>query len=170
MNRRKFIRRVVMGTIAAAAGTTFYTIKVEPHWVKVIRRNLPIRNLPVDLAGKRIVQISDLHIGPIVDDAYMKEMLTRVAGLLPDLLVITGDFLTYQDKESVTKAVHTIESLGDTLKKCVGIFGNHDYGNGWSDEGIGNNLESSLNALGMRILRNEIHEWQGLQIAGMDDY
>ena len=170
MNRRKFIRRAVMGTIAAAAGTTFYTIKIEPHWVKVIRRNLPIRNLPVDLAGRRIVQISDLHIGPIVDDAYMKEMLTRVAGLLPDLLVITGDFLTYQDKESVTKAVHTIESLGDTLKKCVGIFGNHDYGNGWSDEGIGNNLESSLNALGMRILRNEIHEWQGLQIAGMDDY
>jgi len=170
MDRRTFIRRAVASTIAAAAGTTFYTIMVEPHWVKVIQRELPIQNLPEVLDGKRIVQISDLHIGPIVDDTYMKEILAKVAGMQPDLLVITGDFMTYSNKQSVSKAVSIIESLGDALKKCTGIFGNHDYGPGWSDEGIGNSLESSLSGLGVRVLRNEIQEWQGLQIAGIDDY
>ncbi|MDA0836693.1 MAG: metallophosphoesterase [Planctomycetota bacterium] len=170
MDRRTFMRRAVTGTIAAAAGTTFYTIKIEPHWVKVVQRALPIQNLPEELDGKRIVQISDLHIGPVVDDLYMKEMLDKVAGMEPDLLAITGDFITYTNGASVRKAVSIIESLGDSLTRCVGIFGNHDYGPGWSDEGIGNSLESSLNGLGVRILRNEILEWQGLQIAGIDDY
>jgi predicted MPP superfamily phosphohydrolase len=60
ITRRRFLR-----WSAAAAGlglgVGFYTWRLEPHWVEVVERRLPIVNLPDRLAGAQLVQLSDLH-------------------------------------------------------------------------------------------------------------
>src|SRR5215207_794278 len=94
MNRRQFLRWSATAA-AAACGVGGYTWQVEPHWVEIVERELPVDGLPPELAGARMVQISDLHVGPRVSDEYQIDCLRRVADLRPDLLVITGDFLTY---------------------------------------------------------------------------
>jgi predicted MPP superfamily phosphohydrolase len=70
VNRRDFLR---LGSAAAlgAFGTVLYTFQVEPHWATVVERELPVAGLPPGLAGRRLVQISDLHVGPKVSDEYL---------------------------------------------------------------------------------------------------
>lgn len=68
MNLRQFLP---LSAAAAAAGVGAYTWQVEPHWVEVVERDLPIGGLPPELAGARMVQISDLHVGPRVSDEYL---------------------------------------------------------------------------------------------------
>src|SRR5688572_3238162 len=104
IRRRQFLRRAVRGALAAAAATCFYTWRIEPHWVEVVRRQLPLARLPSSLVGKRLVQLSDLHAGPRVDQSYLLEAAERVAELSPDLVVITGDFMSCRGVESIPKA------------------------------------------------------------------
>jgi predicted MPP superfamily phosphohydrolase len=48
-------------------GLGIYAWRIEPHWVEVVERDLPIRRLPDALVGRTLAQISDLHVGKIVD-------------------------------------------------------------------------------------------------------
>lgn len=79
MNRRELLRRAVLLGTASAAGLGGYTWGVEPHWHRIVRRDLPISKLPPGLTGARLVQLSDLHVGPEVDDGYLIDALRDVA-------------------------------------------------------------------------------------------
>ena len=88
-------RRFLTGLIAATGLTGLYTWRIEPNWVELIRRDLPIANLPPGLAGKILVQLSDIHIGTQVtseERAALEASLAKATftGLVMDLLA-TGD-------------------------------------------------------------------------------
>ena len=73
MNRRRFIR--LAGTsIAIGAGCLGWATRIEPHWVDVTYHSLPLANLPQSLVGKRLVQISDFHIGRTDVDYFQSAM------------------------------------------------------------------------------------------------
>ena len=83
-------RRQFLGTLSGAtAAVGLYTWRVEPTWVEFVRRDLPIANLPPALAGKTLVQLSDIHIGPQVDDDYIASVFAQVTALHPDIVVHT---------------------------------------------------------------------------------
>lgn len=63
-------------------GVVGYAIGIEPHWLEIIRRDLPVASLPDALAGKTVAQISDIHIGPRVSDEYLVDSFSRVAGTM----------------------------------------------------------------------------------------
>ena len=90
--RRRFLWKGLGSTVALAAGTGLYAWRIEPHWVEFVQRALPIANLPPALAGRTLVQLSDLHVGPRVDDDYVIGVFDRVRALAPDIVVFTGDF------------------------------------------------------------------------------
>src|SRR5688572_10452144 len=96
MTRRQFIRKASLATGITSAGTCAYTWRWEPHWVEFVERPLPIANLPEVLIGKRLVQLTDLHIGPRVDDSYLIDTFSRVKQLSPELVIYTGDFTSYE--------------------------------------------------------------------------
>src|SRR3712207_1572546 len=96
MHRRAFVKASALTAVSAAAGVGGYTWQVEPHWVKVVERDLPIAHLPPALTGARLVQVSDVHVGPRVDNAYLIDALRRAASLRPDIVVVTGDFISYR--------------------------------------------------------------------------
>lgn len=65
--RRQALKRLIMaGTGALFTG--LYTWRVEPHWLEFTYPVLPIHNLPPELEGKTLAQITDLHVGREVDD------------------------------------------------------------------------------------------------------
>lgn len=161
-------RRFLQVSVAAGLGTCLYTWRVEPHWVEVVERRLPILNLPEELRGSRLVQLSDLHIGPRVDDRYLIRTLQRVQQLSPEIVVYTGDFTSYE-AEGLGHFTRMIPHLATGRHATIGILGNHDYGPGWSHPDIAENIVELVAAKGIQVLRNQVTDIRGLNIVGLDD-
>ena len=161
-------RRSMLGALVAAAGVGLYTWRIEPHWLEVVRRPLPIRNLPGELDGLTLLQLSDLHVGPVVDDAYVLDVFARTAALGADIVVLTGDLMSYHAEVfAQLRAIYRHVPLGKLA--TVAVLGNHDYGPNWSRPDLAARVVDELSAFGVRFLRNESMDVRGLQIAGLDD-
>lgn len=167
VTRRRFLRMsAAAGGLSAGLG--FYTWQWEPHWLEIVERPLPIGNLPIPLRGARLVQLSDLHIGPRVDDTFLRHAFDRVQDLAPDIVVYTGDLVTVgPDFESHSRRM--FPHLPHGKRATFGIPGNHDYGPGWSQPEIAARITAWARDEGVRILRNEVAEAAGLQVLGLDD-
>ena len=171
MNRRDFLRWSAVAGFAAG-GVGAYTWRVEPHWVAVEERDLPVEGLPAGLAGARLVQISDVHVGPRVSDEYLIDCLQRVAELRPDLLVITGDLLSYDQPSGEAQYGQlrgVLSHLPQGRLATLAILGNHDYGRAWSEPAVAARVADVLEHAGIRVLRNSCATIQGLDIVGVDD-
>lgn len=165
MNRRHFLGT---SAVAAGLGVGLYTWQVEPHWLEVVRRALPIAGLPTPLVGRTLVQVSDLHVGPRVADDYVLDTFERVRSLDPDVVVYTGDFTSWEpDWRAHAERVYADPPRGRLA--TIGILGNHDYGPGWSHTEMAADVAALMRNVGVRMLRNEVTEVDGLQISGMDD-
>ncbi len=167
--RRLTRRRFLLGAAAVPVLTVLYTWRVEPHWLEIVERDLPITGLPSALAGKKLVQLSDLHIGPQVDDDYIVETFHRVAALRPDIVVHTGDLITHRGPASIEQARRVVAHFPRGRLGTVAILGNHDYGRAWSDARVAVQVETLLAGAGATVLRNQSTSIAGLQLAGVDD-
>lgn len=171
MKLRLTRRRFLLGTAGAALGVGLYTWRIEPRWVTVVRRDMPVRNLPPELDGKTLAQVSDLHSGPRVDADYLASCLREVSELRPDIVVVTGDVT---DHGAVGAHAHDIEKIFAALAPpplgAFAVLGNHDYGTRWSDLGAGGEVAAQLTSAGVTVLRNESRVVAGLRVAGLDDF
>jgi predicted MPP superfamily phosphohydrolase len=150
--------------------TGLYAWRIEPHWVEVVERLLPVAQLSAALAGKRLVQISDLHVGPRVDDQYLMATLDRVRALCPDILVITGDFISYWGDGTFSQLDRVLSHLPRGRRATVAALGNHDYGRRWSQVDVAEQITARLLGLGVVVLRNDRCTVDGLEMVGLDDF
>jgi uncharacterized protein len=168
-SRRSFLIASAAAAVSGVGlGLGLYTWQVEPHWLEIVRRPLPIDGLPQALHGRTLAQLSDIHVGTRVADGYVTSTFERVRSLAPDIVVYTGDFVSHHDGVFA----HAARMYRDAPRGRLGtfgIFGNHDYGPGWSHREVAERLGAILRDLGVRLLQNEVGEVAGLQIAGMDD-
>lgn len=169
MTRRRFLG-LTGGILAGAAGLGVYAWRVEPHWFRVIEHDLPIADLPDELAGKTLLQLSDLHAGALVDTDYLIGAVRYAASLQPDLTVITGDFMTCKGFEHLDTVARVLEHLQPGPLGCYGILGNHDYTTKWTRGDVADRLCQRVSDFDICMLRNECRTVAGLQILGMDDY
>lgn len=168
LSRRRFLARSVKTVGAVAAATVLYTWRVEPHWVQVVERPMPIAGLPTSMVGKRLVQVSDLHVGS-TDQAYLVSALEQIAEMRPDAIVVTGDFMTCFGDESIAPALEVLRALPQAPLGRLAILGNHDYGRAWRQDPVADALCRGLEKVDIRVLRNEVAAVGGLQVAGVDD-
>jgi uncharacterized protein len=166
-SRRTFLR-AGLSAVAAAAGVGLYTWRIEPHWLEVVHRPLPIRGLPLRLAGSTLVQFSDIHVGPRVADDYVVETFKRIGQLRPDIVVITGDLTSYGETV-FTQVENVYRHFPVGRLATLAIPGNHDYGPNWSHPEVAQRVADAVRPFGIEMLRNELREVEGLQIAGLDD-
>jgi len=157
------------GLVGGAAAVGLYTWRIEPHWVEIVRRDLPIENLPKPLVGRTLVQLSDLHVGKVVDSDYMIASMKLTSSLNPDVVVVTGDFMSSRGPEQIDEVVRVLSHLTPPPLGCLAILGNHDYGYQWRHPRVADELVARLATLGIRTLRNETLMVDGLQLVGLDD-
>jgi predicted MPP superfamily phosphohydrolase len=168
VTRRQFLRAAGTG-VTATAGAGLYAWRVEPHWLQIVRRPLPIRGLPQSLVGRSLVQFSDVHTGPRVDDEYLISVFDEVASLHPDIVVLTGDLISYHDGIfEQMRGVYRHFPRGRLA--TLGILGNHDYGPAWSHLEVAERVVETVAPFGLVILRNQVHDVEGLQVIGLDDW
>jgi uncharacterized protein len=168
MTTRRHFLRVLGACAGVGAGVGFYTFEIEPGWLEIVRRPLPLRRLPPPLIGRTVAHLSDIHIGPMVSDDYVIDAFRRVAALKPDIVVITGDLMSWcQGWRDHVAAVYREVPRGRLA--TIASLGNHDYGPGWRDHAIGDSLAAVLRSCGITVLRNQMLDVEGLQIVGLDD-
>jgi predicted MPP superfamily phosphohydrolase len=154
---------VVFGAAVAAVAFGMRSA-LAPPLLKPVR--VVIDGWPETLAGYRIVQISDTHIGPILGRAFSERLVAQVNDLDADLIALTGDW--------VDGAVETLSDevapFGE-LRARDGVYfvtGNHDHYSGARD------WAAKASELGMRVLRNERVEIQRgdaiFDLVGVDDH
>ncbi|HEU5228687.1 MAG TPA: hypothetical protein VFU49_12805, partial [Ktedonobacteraceae bacterium] len=95
--RRMFLKRAlggVAGTIAASGAGWGYTRLIEPRWLELAHVSLPLPRLSPTFHGYRLVQLSDLHLGDWLQPAQLHDLILFINQQQPDLIAITGDFVT----------------------------------------------------------------------------
>jgi len=145
-------RRAFLGTagaglcIAPVAATVFGIVRRNQFQLSEVR--IPIPNLPKDLDGLRIVQITDIHLSPFLIAAEFARAIDMANETRAHLALVTGDLISRR---------------GDPLDACLrqlarlradsgvlGCLGNHEVYTGTQDY-----VSSAGARIGIEFLRNE---------------
>jgi predicted MPP superfamily phosphohydrolase len=163
-------RRFLQGAAALlTGGTGIYAWRVEPHWVELVRRDMPVAGLPRALHGQTLVQLSDLHAGPAVDDDFLTDSFALVNALEPAFVAITGDFMTCRGGEQLDRTFRVMRHLRPGRLGTVAVLGNHDIRNHFRRYDVAERLAAGLRDQGVAVLRNERRTLAGLTFVGIDD-
>jgi hypothetical protein len=138
---------------------------IEPYQIEITRQMIKLAKLPPQFHGFRLVQMSDIHHSAFLGEAEIAEAAHRANALKPDLIALTGDYVSH----SAAYIAGCARALS-RLRATYGVFavlGNHDH---WTDAEM---MAAALEQAGIRVLRNEgmrierqgAHFW----LAGIDD-
>ncbi len=112
------------------------------------RVRVPLEKLAPGVAGLRIVQISDLHIGDRIGEAFLRRVVDRVNALRPDVVAITGDLVDGPRARRGAGAEAT-RRPDCSARRVYFVTGNHEYY--WD----GRESVRMVEALGLTVLHNE---------------
>ncbi|WP_370457221.1 metallophosphoesterase [Corallococcus sp. AB038B] len=153
----------VLGTVVPAVAFAFVTARGK---ARVERTTVALKDLGPGLEGLRVVQLSDVHVGPTLDGVWLQRVVDQVNALKPDIVAITGDLVD----GSVDELRDQMTPLA-SLKAPLGVYyvtGNHEFYHGaraWMAE---------VARLGITVLTNEhrVVERGGarLVVAGVTDH
>lgn len=172
LTRRKFLYGgIALAAGSAALGVDGFAESNDPHLLKV---EIPLARLPLPFDGFTIVQLSDFHYEEHFSAVPIRKAVDIVNGLRPDLVALTGDFVTVpllERRPALLKAAETAIPCAEILSKVtsqkVAIMGNHDaasYPKKITDALLGNHIPVLRNS-SVAIERGKDRVW----VAGIDD-
>jgi uncharacterized protein len=146
--RRHFLTKAAVAISATPFAACAYGLLDERTDIEIAQRPILLSRLPKAFDGFRIAQVSDIHIGPFMPVEDIHRCVRLVKGLKPDLIALTGDFVTWTGSPELA----VVEALSG-LKAPFGVWGclgNHEI---WA------HVEDSITRLfaqrGTRILRQQ---------------
>ncbi len=161
-DRRLAISRIFAGAAAfAGIGTSAAGLVSALGPVGVKKIKVAIDKLAPAHAGYRIVQLTDVHVGPTIGKHFISDVVARVNALNPDLIAITGDLVD----GSVAELREHVAPLAE-LKAKDGVFfvtGNHEYYSGVEE------WVAHLESMRITVLRNSHVKLGAFDLAGIDD-
>ena len=129
INRRKFIQLSGAGAVAALGIDSFL---IEPNLPKIVRKEIGLKRWPSRMDGFTIALLSDFHYDPVFSVHPTRSSIDIVQGLRPDLIVLTGDFVTCPAVGDPAKGADEAEPCAELLGRMKAPFGlwavlgNHD--------------------------------------------
>jgi predicted MPP superfamily phosphohydrolase len=164
-------RRTVFRHAAYLAGSlpvlaTAYGVMVGRRRYRIVTVEVPIPELPPNLDGLRIVQLSDLHIGDFMPRAAIRRAVDMANTLQADLAVLTGDLIS-DGHDPLEDCIAELSQL----RAPLGIWGCH--GNHERSAGVEARAQALFQRYGMHVLRQQCVEvsWRGgsVNLIGVDD-
>lgn len=164
--RREFLKKSVGVAAAAPFMVSGYGALLERRKFEVDHFAIPVPGLSSELAHLTVVQLTDIHVGPFMPPEELAEYVEAVNRLKPDIIALTGDFVTGSENE----VGPCVESLAQ-LQPRYGVFacmGNHDVYARAEDK-----LERLFAEKGIQTLRNNAKSIRiagsKLSVLGIDD-
>jgi predicted MPP superfamily phosphohydrolase len=155
ITRRKF---VCLAAAAAGAALAADAALFEPNRPRIVRQDIALRRWPARLEGFTIALLSDFHYDPYFSEHPLHAAIGMVNGLRPDLIVLTGDFVSApgpsRGRENFRQAALTAEPCAGLLRQMQAahglwaVLGNHDC---FTDPSV---VASALRAQGIQVLAN----------------
>lgn len=168
MNRKTFLKRIFQLSVLGAV-PALYSWQIEPFWLEFVEKELPVKNLPESLAGKKLMQISDLHVGKRFDWNFLIDSFQKAKKYNPDFVVYTGDFVNHGNAEERNDLRTVMEHAVMGKLGTFAILGNHDYGIKWKELDVAASISDTLENLGITVLKNDQKESHGLNFIGFED-
>lgn len=168
MTRKNFLKRLLHLSILGAF-PALYSWQIEPFWLEFVHKKIKIKNLPKELEGKTLMQISDLHIGDRFDYHFIIDSFKKAKDFNPDFVVYTGDFINQGTASDHIKLNEVMQNAVKGSFGTFGILGNHDYGVKFRDIGTSEITNQILENNGITMLNNLQQECYGLNFIGFDD-
>jgi len=141
--------RVLAGGVLALSVTILLLGYLGAGRLKVRRVDTEVPGLGAEFDGLRIVQLSDLHVGPHTSRRFLQRVVEATRSLNPDLIAVTGDLIDDRAEDVAAYA----RALGG-LEAPLGVYmipGNHDVYAGWDA------VESALRAAELgTVLVNDV--------------
>lgn len=135
---------LVVGAVFAAGALAGY---VGTRRLVVRQVDVVMENLPLPLEGLRVVQLSDLHVGPHTPRRHLARIVAATRRARPDVVAITGDQV-----DDFARDVEHFTAAFSGLSAPLGVFaiaGNHDVYAGWGG------VRAGMERAGMRVLVND---------------
>lgn len=108
---------------------------------------IPVKNLPENLKGFRMAQISDAHLGMFFSLDKLKELMNKVVAAKPDVLLLTGDI--FDDKRINNEAIKIIDGYSSHFPYGIYFcYGNHEHFRGVDA------IEEALKNSNIKLLKN----------------
>jgi predicted MPP superfamily phosphohydrolase len=139
--------RWMVGAAAALYAIGIVAGWIGSRWLHVRQLTATFPDLPAALEGLRVVQLSDLHIGPQTSRRFLDRVRSAVRAAGADLIAVTGDLVD----DHAPDVAHYARPLGD-LAAPLGVYivpGNHDVYANWPA------VRAELERLPVTILVNE---------------
>lgn len=128
--------------------------------IQVKNISITSNKIPVFWNNKKIVQVSDVHLGTFFDEDFLKKIVVKINEQNPDLVVITGDLF-----DGVTLDFSYLLSNLPQINSKNGVYfvnGNHD---GYFGVEKADDLLTKSN---VKVMKDEVSDIDGLQIVGID--
>ena len=121
LSRRKFL--ATLGICGLGGGG--YARALEPEWLQIGRHEVRLSK-DGGRARLKVLHLSDLHASPVVELAFIKRAIHLGLDERPDLICLTGDFIThrYDEFDRYAKILRPLADAAPTFA-CLG---NHDGG------------------------------------------
>ena len=173
LSRSQFLKNtlgasMIMADALPLAGFTFSLggMFLGSSGFSVFHREKKIPGLHRDLVGLKIMQISDLHIGNLINEQYLKTAAELMRSEKADLLTVTGDIID-NNNYFIPTAAAFFQGLESSFPLGIyGILGNHDHIDN------GDHFYNTLHTRGINLLRNDsiiVPRGKGkLNLAGLD--
>jgi uncharacterized protein len=168
--RRQFLYWAAAAGTVAIAGDSFL---LEPNRPRIVRRDFSLARWPERLSGFTIALLSDFHFDPHFSVHPLHAAVTLVNNLHPDLIVLTGDFVSQSLIGDDPKAARVAVPCAQVIRKMTAphglwaVLGNHDFN---TDPSF---VTRALQAEGIRVLENQSAaiEYDGARfwLAGVND-
>lgn len=161
---KRTVMRSPLGTALIDWSKRIAPARVE-EWAEINQVNLVLPHLPPEFHGYRLIQISDFHIGTWMSRKELVQAIAMVNRLRPDLVAITGDFVTDDPQDYLDDLASSLRLLS-SRDGVYAVLGNHDH---WSDPVV---VRRALHLGGVIELCNTFRTLQRgpacLHIAGID--
>ncbi|MEO5967220.1 MAG: metallophosphoesterase, partial [Ferruginibacter sp.] len=150
-----------LGMIAGGSlfGTLLYGFSNKYNY-KIIRKKISFDNLPSGFKGMKIVHISDIHSGSLLNVQAVEKGVNKIMDQKPDLILFTGDLVN--DKATEMKPLMNVFNKLSAPMGVYSVLGNHYYGDyvQWPIDGVSKaqnleNLKYLQKELGWKLLMNE---------------
>jgi predicted MPP superfamily phosphohydrolase len=126
LDRRQFLKRTLWGGAATALLGT-YPLFIERYIVEVNRYVIPVLHLPHEFDGLRIIQLTDLHYGPLMPLHVLATVIQKTNELEKDIVVCTGDYVRGAAAARKIETIWTVMANLHALGGVYTVLGNHDH-------------------------------------------
>jgi uncharacterized protein len=123
MDRRRLLKRLgfALGSVAVCgSGYPF----LEAKWCGLTRHTITLPNLAPAFRGTTVALLADVHHGPFVPLAYIRQVVAMTNTLRPDIVLLAGDYV-HRHESYIAPGIDALGQLKARLGRFA-IRGNHD--------------------------------------------